>query len=163
MISEGTFRSDLYYRLNVLEIPIPPLRDRLADLGVLCEALLEEICEGLELRGEITDAGVSALGSYDWPGNIRELRNVLERAMTMGEEGGLLDADAIFKVLPRAGTRPVSSLAPQPVRPLSQTLAEAEAQAIEEALVASRGNRTRAAKLLGISRSVLYEKLAKLS
>jgi transcriptional regulator with PAS, ATPase and Fis domain len=115
------------------------------------------------LRGEITDAGVSALGSYDWPGNIRELRNVLERAMTMGEEGGLLDADAIFKVLPRAGTRPVSSLAPQPVRPLSQTLAEAEAQAIEEALVASRGNRTRAAKLLGISRSVLYEKLAKLS
>ena len=163
MISEGTFRSDLYYRLNVLEIPIPPLRDRLADLGVLCEALLEEICEGLELRGEITDAGVSALGSYDWPGNIRELRNVLERAMTMGEEGGLLDADAIFKVLPRAGARPVSSLAPQPVRPLSQTLAEAEAQAIEEALVASRGNRTRAAKLLGISRSVLYEKLAKLS
>jgi transcriptional regulator with PAS, ATPase and Fis domain len=163
MIAEGTFRSDLYYRLNVLEIPIPPLRDRLADLGVLCEALLEEICEGLELRGEITDAGVSALGSYDWPGNIRELRNVLERAMTMGEEGGLLDADAIFKVLPRGGTRPVSSLAPQPVRPLSQTLAEAEAQAIEEALVASRGNRTRAAKLLGISRSVLYEKLAKLS
>jgi transcriptional regulator with PAS, ATPase and Fis domain len=163
MIAEGEFRSDLYYRLNVLEIPIPPLRDRLADLGVLCEALLEEICEGLELRGEITDAGVSALGSYDWPGNIRELRNVLERALTMGEEGGLLDADAIFKVLPRNGNRPASSLTSQPVRPLSQTLAEAEAHAIEEALVASRGNRTRAAKLLGISRSVLYEKLARLS
>ena len=88
---------------------------------------------------------------------------MLERALTMGEDGGLLDADAIFKVLPRTGNRPVSSLTPQPVRPLSQTLAEAEAHAIEEALVASRGNRTRAAKLLGISRSVLYEKLAKLS
>ncbi|MEP4467994.1 sigma 54-interacting transcriptional regulator, partial [Marinobacter alexandrii] len=163
MIAEGSFRSDLYYRLNVLEIPIPPLRDRLADLGVLCEALLGEICEGLEFRGEITDAGVSALGSYDWPGNIRELRNVLERAMTMGEEGGILDADAVFKVLPRSSARPISSLTPQPVRPLAQTLADAEAQAIEEALVASRGNRTRAAKLLGISRSVLYEKLAKLS
>jgi transcriptional regulator with PAS, ATPase and Fis domain len=70
MIAEGEFRSDLYYRLNVLEIPIPPLRDRLADLGVLCEALLGEICDGLEMRGEITDAGVAALGGYDWPGNI---------------------------------------------------------------------------------------------
>ncbi|MGF2735865.1 sigma-54 interaction domain-containing protein [Marinobacter sp. DUT-1] len=163
MIAEGSFRSDLYYRLNVLEIPIPPLRDRLADLGVLCEALLEDIGDGLDVRGEITDAGVSALAEYDWPGNIRELRNVLERALTMGEEGGLLDADAIFKVLPRNGNRPVSTLTPRPVRPLGQTMAEAEAQAIEEALVAARGNRTRAAKLLGISRSVLYEKLAKMS
>ena len=63
----------------------------------------------------------------------------------------------------RNGNRPASSLVPQPVRPLAKTLADAEAQAIEEALVASRGNRTRAAKLLGISRSVLYEKLAKMS
>lgn len=163
MMAEGSFRSDLYYRLNVLEIPIPPLRDRLVDLGVLCEALLGEICDGLDLRGEITDAGIAALGGYDWPGNIRELRNVLERALTMGEDNGVLDADAIFKVLPRSSGRVVNSLAPRPIRPLAQTLAEAESQAIEEALVASRGNRTRAAKLLGISRSVLYEKLAKLS
>jgi len=163
MIVDGSFRSDLYYRLNVLEIPIPPLRDRLADLGVLCEAVLGEICDGLDVRGEITDAGVAALGSYDWPGNIRELRNVLERALTMSEEGGLLDADAIFKVLPKSRHRLTSSLTPRPVRPLARTLADAEAQAIEAALVASRGNRTRAAKLLGISRSVLYEKLAKLS
>ncbi|WP_036191454.1 sigma-54 interaction domain-containing protein [Marinobacter lipolyticus] len=163
MMAEGSFRSDLYYRLNVLEIPIPPLRERLADLGVLCEALLEDICDGLELRGEITDAAVSALGGYDWPGNIRELRNVLERALTMGEDNGLLDADAIFKVLPRNGSRPQSSLSPRPVRPLAQVMAEAEAQAIESALVACRGNRTRAAKLLGISRSVLYEKLARMS
>lgn len=163
MIAEGSFRSDLYYRLNVLEIPIPPLRDRMADLGVLCEALLEEICVGLELRGEINDAGVSALGSYDWPGNIRELRNVLERALTMSEEGGVLDADAIFRVLPRNGSSPLMVQAPRSVRPLAQTVANAEAQAIEEALLATRGNRSRAAKLLGISRSVLYEKLAKLS
>jgi len=163
MMAEGAFRSDLYYRLNVLEIAIPPLRDRLPDLGVLCEAILEALCEGLELRGEITDAAVTALGSYDWPGNIRELRNVLERALTMGEDNGLLDADAIFKVLPRNGARQVPSALPRPVRPLAQILAEAEAQAIEDALVASRGNRTRAAKLLGISRSVLYEKMARMS
>ncbi len=162
MMAAGSFRSDLYYRLNVLEIPIPPLRDRLPDLGILCEAILEEVCQGLDLRGEITDTAVSALSSYDWPGNVRELRNVLERALTMGEDGGLLDADAIFKVLPRSGYRPISSPVPKPVRPLAKTLADAAAQAIEEALVASRGNRTRAAKLLGISRSVLYEKLAKM-
>jgi transcriptional regulator with PAS, ATPase and Fis domain len=163
MIAQGSFRSDLYYRLNVLEITIPPLRDRLADLGVLCEALIGEICEGQGLRGEITDAGVAALGSYDWPGNIRELRNVLERALTMSEDGDLLDADAIFKVLQRSRSRAVSAMVPRSVRPLARIMAEAEAQAIEEALLVSRGNRTRAAKLLGISRSVLYEKLAKMS
>ncbi|HDZ37683.1 MAG TPA: AAA family ATPase, partial [Marinobacter sp.] len=163
MIADGSFRSDLYYRLNVLEIPIPPLRERLADLGLLCETLLCDISEGLDMRAEITDAGVAALASYDWPGNIRELRNVLERALTMSEEGGMLDADAMFKVLPRVGARPASQIASRPVRPLAVTLAEAEAQAVEEALVASRGNRTKAARLLGISRSVLYEKLAKMS
>lgn len=163
MIAEGSFRSDLYYRLNVLEIPIPPLRERLADLGLLCETLLWEVSEGQSMRAEITDAGVAALGSYDWPGNIRELRNVLERALTMSEEGGVLDADAMFKVLPRSNSPRASELAPRSVRLLSDTLAEAEARAVEEALVASRGNRSKAARLLGISRSVLYEKLAKMS
>ncbi|MDN6319541.1 MAG: sigma 54-interacting transcriptional regulator [Marinobacter sp.] len=163
MVADGTFRSDLYYRLNVLEIPIPPLRDRLADLGLLCETLLWEISEGQDMRAEITDAGVAALASYSWPGNIRELRNVLERALTMGEDNGVLDADAMFKVLPRGGARTDAQTASRPVRPLAETLAEAEAHAVEEALVASRGNRTKAAKLLGISRSVLYEKLAKMS
>lgn len=163
MIADGSFRSDLYYRLNVLEIPIPPLRERLADIGLLCETLLWEISEGLDMRAEISDAGVAALASYDWPGNIRELRNVLERALTMSEEGGDLDADAMFKVLPRGGVRPALRISSRPIRPLAETLAEAEAQAVEEALVASRGNRTKAARLLGISRSVLYEKLAKMS
>ncbi|CUR46848.1 transcriptional regulator with PAS, ATPase and Fis domain [Alloalcanivorax xenomutans] len=163
MMEEGRFRSDLYYRLNVLEITIPPLRERLPDLGVLCEAILEDIAAGLELRAEITDAAVSALSSYDWPGNVRELRNVLERGLTMGEETGLLDADAIFKVLPRKSGRLQPVGAAQPARPLAQVLAEAELQAIEAALVASRGNRSRAARILGISRSALYEKLNKLS
>lgn len=163
MIAEGSFRSDLYYRLNVLEIKIPPLRERLADLGVLCEALLGEICESQNIHGEITDAGVAALSCYDWPGNVRELRNVLERALTMNESGDLLDADAIFKILPGSSQRQVSPLPGRPVRPLARAVAEAEAQAIDEALVICRGNRTRAARLLRISRSVLYEKLAKMS
>lgn len=163
MIAEGSFRSDLYYRLNVMEITIPPLRDRLPDLGVLCEAILENNGQGPEMRREITDSGVAALGSYEWPGNVRELRNVLERALTMAEDGGQLDANAIFRVLPRGGSCPEPLRALRPVKPLAKTLANAEAQAIEEALVASRGNRTRAARMLGISRSVFYEKLARLS
>lgn len=163
MMAEGRFRSDLYYRLNVLEIPIPPLRERLPDLGILCESILEDVCQGLDLRGEITDTAVAALSSYDWPGNVRELRNVLERALTMGEDSGALDADAIFKVLPRHGLRAELASDTHLARPLAAVLAQAEAGAIEAALLASRGNRSRAAQLLGISRSALYEKLARLS
>ncbi|OEY67947.1 sigma-54-dependent Fis family transcriptional regulator [Marinobacter sp. X15-166B] len=164
MIATGGFRSDLYYRLNVVEIPIPPLRVRLPDLGVLCEAIMEDLCASTGARGEITDGAIAALGSYDWPGNVRELRNVLERALTMGEDpGGVLDADAIFRVLPRSGGRIRSVMPAHTVQPLAQVLAQAEAEAIEAALLASRGNRSQAARLLGISRSALYEKLAKLS
>jgi len=163
MIAEGSFRSDLYYRLNVLEICIPPLRERVADLGVLSEALLGEIWDGQNQRREITDSGVAALASYHWPGNIRELRNVLERAMTMAETDDLLDADAIFRVLPRVAENQQAPVAMAFTRPLARVVADAEAEAIEQALVACRGNRTRAARLLGISRSVLYEKLAKMS
>lgn len=163
MIAEGSFRSDLYYRLNVLEICIPPLRERVADLGVLSEALLGEIWDGHNQRREITDSGVAALASYHWPGNIRELRNVLERAMTMAETDDLLDADAIFRVLPRVAENQQAPVAMAFTRPLARVVADAEAEAIEQALVACRGNRTRAARLLGISRSVLYEKLAKMS
>lgn len=163
MVAEGSFRSDLFYRLNVLEIRVPSLRERVADLGVLCEALLQDIGQVQGLRGEITDSGLNTLGGYHWPGNIRELRNVLERALTNGEGAGVLDAEALLAVLPdrlpdsnRAGSF-------RPVRPLARTLAAAESRAIEEALVAARGNRSRAAKMLGISRSALYEKMARMS
>ncbi|SFR66015.1 PAS domain S-box-containing protein [Marinobacter daqiaonensis] len=163
MVAEGAFRSDLYYRLNVMEITVPPLRERLADLGVLCEAFLGDMGVGPGARADITDSGIAALSGYDWPGNIRELRNVLERALTMDEGDGLLDAEAIFRVLPSQSGKAAFRLAARPIKPLSKTVAEAEARAIEEALVASRGNRSQAAKLLGISRSVLYDKLSRVS
>ncbi|NHI00452.1 sigma-54-dependent Fis family transcriptional regulator [Oceanimonas sp. MB9] len=167
MVADGSFRSDLYYRLNVLEIAIPPLRQRLGDLGILCEVLLEDMGAG-QSRVEITDAGIAALGQYHWPGNIRELRNVLERAWTMSEEAELLDAEQIARVLPD-GAGPAMGTVPAPVlpsaafgvRPLAEVLARAEAEALHAALQQAEGNRTQAARLLGVSRSVFYQKLAR--
>ena len=166
MMEEGRFRSDLYYRLNVLEIPIPPLRDRLQDLGVLCEALLENLGRDLELRAEITDAAIGALSGYCWPGNIRELRNVLERILTLREDSGVIDANDIASVLPVADLYPPSAAGgslPKAARPLAEVLAEAERGVIATALATAGGNRSKAARILGISRSALYAKLGRLS
>lgn len=173
MVAEGSFRSDLYYRLNVLEIRIPPLRERRADIGILCEFLLEDICSGQE-RTEITDGAVALLSQHHWPGNVRELHNVLERAFTMSDGAAVLDVDTLHRVLPESipPDNPVpadstafdAAVAPRSaVRPLAAVLAEAEADAIRAALAQSRNNRSQAARLLGISRSVFYDKLARLS
>jgi len=147
-----------------MRIHLPPLRKRGDCLRLLAEHFVWLF--GRELNKDvrqISSEAMEILNRYPWPGNVRELRNVLERGLTMGEETGLLDADAIFKVLPRKSGRLQPVGAAQPARPLAQVLAEAELQAIEAALVASRGNRSRAARILGISRSALYEKLNKLS
>ncbi|MFC4257527.1 sigma-54 interaction domain-containing protein [Marinobacter lacisalsi] len=172
MTSDGTFRSDLYYRLNVMEIAVPPLRDRLADLGILCESLLADLSDGPGLGAEITDEALALLARHHWPGNIRELRNVLERALTLNENAESLDHEVLAQVLPDlelpAGTAPGAADDPEPGVPgrgqtLAAAVASAERAAIESALAASRGNRSQAARLLGISRSVLYQKLDRLS
>ena len=172
MVAEGSFRSDLYYRINVLEIRVPPLRERLADLGILCESLLADLTNGPGLGAEITDDAVALLARHHWPGNIRELRNVLERALTLDEGAELLDSQALARVLPaleplptpdatarnRPGDTPVAG-----TPTLAEAVASAEREAIESALAACHGNRSQAARLLGVSRSVFYQKLARLS
>ena len=167
MLRDGSFRSDLYYRLNVLEIRVPPLRERLQDLGLLCETLLEEIALGGELHAELTSEGLAVLHQYDWPGNIRELRNSLAQALTLNEGKQALSAEDMAAVLPlqtASTARPnLDERAAAPVRPLAETVAAAELAAIEGALRATGGNRSQAARMLGISRSVLYEKLARMS
>ena len=165
MVAEGSFRSDLYYRLNVLQIRLPPLRERLVDLGVLCEAILEDIAVHGEARVEITAEAVTLLARHDWPGNVRELRNVLEQALTLNEDCSILDVVQLEPLVPASGNpapRPAAAVA-FGVRPLSEVLAEAEAEAIRRALRQTGGNKARTARLLGISRSVLYEKLARMS
>ena len=162
LAADGQFRSDLYYRLNVLRINVPPLRDRLEDLEALCEVMLERIAErtGLPHR-ELAPDALAVLSGYAWPGNVRELRNVLEQ-VTMLAESPRLTAQDFATVLPdaavRSGQERRGRQRGEPRR-LADAVAAAELAVIREALAAANGNKVGAAQLLGISRATLYEKL----
>jgi transcriptional regulator with PAS, ATPase and Fis domain len=182
MVAAGTFRADLYYRLNVLPIRLPPLRERLADL----EALVESLSEDIARRGAMPPRSVSPqaldlLAQQAWPGNVRELRNTLEQAALMNDDL-VLEARHFAAVLGPAAARAQAAAPavvpavpmPLPVRrdapaqddgPTLRTLAEQVAQteraAIGQALRAHGGNRLRTARALGMSRAALYERLAR--
>ena len=161
MVSMERFRSDLYYRLSVLPIELPPLRNRIDDLELLCDHLLEDIAQrsGRPLR-EITATGLAVLAAYPWPGNIRELANVLEQ-VAMNSDKPRLSAEDFSLVLPR--TRGTSRAGERPTLKLADVVADAERSAIRSALAAAEGKKILAAELLGISRATLYEKLAALA
>ncbi len=164
MLDAGTFRSDLYYRLNVLQLQVPPLRDRRTDLGVLCEAILEDLAAESDLYATITPEAIELLAGHDWPGNVRELRNILEQALTLNEQVGVLGTRELAPLLPgRRLTRPRDDAPARPVRLLTDVISEVEREAIAAALQAHGGNKAASARALGISRSVLYEKLKKMS
>ncbi len=158
MVAEGRFREDLYYRLNVLPVRVPPLRERLSDLEALAESLLESIAErtGMPQR-ELATSALAVLAAHPWPGNIRELRNVLEQA-AMLTDNARLGAEDFVRVLPGAPARAETGK-PVQLRPLPQLIAELERSSIQSALAATGGNKVSAAKMLGISRATLYEKL----
>jgi transcriptional regulator with PAS, ATPase and Fis domain len=157
LVRQGRFRSDLFYRLNVLSIKLPPLRERLQDLEALCELILAQIAErsGVPQR-EISAEALAALGGCAWPGNIRELRNVLERAVMMSD-ARRLEARDFASVLPA-----VSEQTQAATRSLAQAVADTERVAIAAALEAAHGNKSLAAQTLGVSRATLYEKMAQL-
>ena len=178
MVAAGSFRADLYYRLNVLPIRLPALRDRLDDLEALVETLADDISRrsGLPHKSLTADA-LDLLARHAWPGNIRELRNVLEQASLMTDDlllgaahfAALVKDDAAAGAQCRAGAsrsvgaHPAAVAATTPAsdfRPLPQAVAELEARAIVQALQATAGNKLAAARLLGISRATLYQKLA---
>jgi transcriptional regulator with PAS, ATPase and Fis domain len=156
-VKAGSFRSDLYYRLNVLPLRLPPLRARPEDIDPLCEKILDELAPadggGAWL---LTDMARAALRQHPWPGNVRELRNVLQR-ITATAIGRTLDVDAIHDAL--GGQAPGSDLPTAAPNTLADVLAEAERAAIVRALQATGGAKNQAAALLGISRSRFYEKL----
>src|SRR5690606_5024217 len=102
LMEERKFRSDLYYRIAVLTVNVPPLRERLSDIGVICERLLETIPRAEDMADwVIEDDAVALLAGYDWPGNVRELRNALERAAAIAPTE-VLDAETIARAMPRA-------------------------------------------------------------
>ena len=160
MVDAGSFRADLYYRLNVLPLCLPPLRDRLDDLPLLCETLLEAIAErAQEAPRTVSVAGLLRLAAHAWPGNVRELQNVLQRALARCDDRELPAAS--FDLPAAAPTAAVAPrpLSAEPVRSLREAVAAAERSEIEKALLACAGVKVQAAKLLGISRAQLYEKL----
>ena len=156
LVNKNKFRQDLYYRLNVVKIKIPPLRDRLDDIPCLCDDILNKQIQSMGLTSKtVTDRAIFALKLYNWPGNVRELRNILERAANVSI-GNYID----IQHLPDFISEKINDDVEKPnVQTLKYKLAEAEVHAIIEALKYCDGNRTEAAKLLGIHRTALYKKL----
>jgi transcriptional regulator with PAS, ATPase and Fis domain len=162
MVSMGRFRSDLYYRLSVLPIELPPLRERIADIESLCDHILEDIARRSgQPQRELTPTALAVLSSYAWPGNIRELRNVLEQ-VTLNSDHPRLSAEEFTLVLPRVGSA-ARQAGERPTLKLADIVADAERSAFRSALAAADGKKILAAELLGISRATLYQKLSDLS
>jgi DNA-binding NtrC family response regulator len=153
-VKEGTFRADLYYRLNVVSLHIPPLRERREDIPLLAEHFAHK--HGRSEGAAISPAARDLLLAYGWPGNVRELENVVARALALNPSGVILPED-----LPEAirGGQPAS--APVPGLPGSErpTLAELERRYAAQVLRETDGNKTRAAEVLGIDRKTLYRLL----
>src|ERR1700758_5526295 len=157
-LEDGTFREDLYYRLNVVAIDIPPLRDHKEDIPALANFFLEKFAResGKPIRG-ITPGAMKLLIDFHWPGNVRELENIIERGVTLSA-GSTLDAADIH--LDPPSSRAVAG-APA-VLPVGMTLDQWEDEAIREALKQANGNKSQAARSLGLSRNALRYRLSKI-
>jgi transcriptional regulator with PAS, ATPase and Fis domain len=177
LVQSGQFREDLFYRLNVLPLRVPALRDRSSDIP----ALIEVLAEDLALRGdlphpEVSVQAVALLSAQNWRGNVRELRNVIEQLL-LRSDTGLMDAAEVALVLRESGLSqvlpaqmqvPNSQLSVLPMAsksadalmvPLSQQVEALERLAVAKALEVTRGNKAAAAKMLGVSRAKLYLRL----
>ncbi|NLB73697.1 MAG: sigma-54-dependent transcriptional regulator [Firmicutes bacterium] len=165
-VKEGRLREDLYYRLNVVPIFIPPLRERLEDLPFLCQALIRRFNQAYGRNvTRISGDAIEALCAYDWPGNVRELENVLSRAMINMYYTDVEILPQHLPALDRLGSRPAptqrlqGSQEKDAVRKLEETVKDAEVKAIQSALEAASGNKRRASEILGISIRSLYYKI----
>jgi transcriptional regulator with PAS, ATPase and Fis domain len=156
LVQAGRFREDLYYRINVVSVKIPPLRDRQQDIPWLMERFFAESADRMEtsLKGISSLAEEAAL-SYDWPGNIRELRNRMERAVALGLGQWVMPGD----MFPEQGDETASTLQ---MGSLEEVRQSAEKRHILRALAATSGEVGAASKLLGIGRTTLWEKMRRL-
>jgi len=153
MVADGDFREDLYYRLYVVAITLPPLRERIGDIPILLKHFMDEFNaeNGRDIDG-FTPEALDLLAAYGWPGNVRELRNVVEQVVVLSR-GKRIGARELPAHIRETDSGDVS------VSIGSGTLEDVEKQAIAQALKASGGNRTRAAEQLGISRRTLHRKI----
>jgi len=170
-IREGKFREDLFYRLNVFPVPLPPLREHMEDIPSLLSTLLEDMNHKHGTR--VTDAApavTDALHAYTWPGNVRELRNVIERATIIAGEGTIrtdhlppgfgATSDVMAAPAHASAGAAVSAGNGDELRlPVGSTIEQAERALIEITLEHTRNNKTRAAEILGISQKTLFNKL----
>lgn len=155
MVTEGKFRADLFYRLNVISVNVPPLRERKDDIPALIGHFLHKIATGKEIPPKIvSDQALSLLLSYPWPGNIRELENVIERLIYISE-GNVIKVEDLPAPIRQLGAADREA----ELRPLKQAVQELEKDMICRALQATGNNRVKAANMLGMARASFYQKL----
>ena len=147
-VTQGRFRADLYYRLNVFDVHLPPLRERLEDIPLLVAGFLREFDHTAGRGVEITPEAMNALRQHDWPGNVRELRNVIERATIVCEDGSIRRED-------------LSLWSTSPAQVDTTDLDVIERRTIERVMRETNGNKRQASRMLGISRMQLYGRLRK--
>jgi two-component system, NtrC family, response regulator HydG len=157
-VAEKRFRQDLYYRLNVARFILPALRDRREDIPLLFQFFLEKYNRKMNARSHVGDGVVESLQQYDFPGNIRELENLVEQAVALSG-GGVITLDDIGITPPAA----VSPTQPAAGKALADVVDTAERVAIETALRECEGSRERAADALGISATTLWRKMTRLN
>jgi transcriptional regulator with PAS, ATPase and Fis domain len=151
LVDEGKFRSDLWFRLNVARIEIPPLRERRGDVPLLAWFYLNHYNGKYGQSARLMDSGVKAMQEQTWPGNVRQLQHLVER-LTILAPGGQITSDAVHDSL----------AAMEPREHSVETLADAEQDQIRRVLAATGGNKSRAAQILGIERKTLYRKLERM-
>jgi DNA-binding NtrC family response regulator len=157
-LEQGTFREDLYYRLNVVPMNIPPLRERKQDIPFLANHFLRKLAPDTSYQVEsITDAAMEKLMAYHWPGNVRELENVIERSLVMATGTELGESDIKLESAPRPRPQNDSRFLPE-----GMTLDQYEQDLIREALRRADGNKSQAARLLGLTRNALRYRLTQM-
>ena len=168
LVDEGTFREDLYYRLNVIPLQLPPLRDRREDIPLLVQTFLEQIGEAqtpARSNVAISQAAMRRLMAFEWPGNIRQLENVIERALTLTPGQSQVDVGDLPPEIQKHNLNPVRPdvALPEHGLDLSDHLSTIERELIRLALEQTQGNKQKAASLLNIKRTTLVEKTKRLS
>ncbi|MGH9559194.1 MAG: sigma-54-dependent transcriptional regulator [Bryobacteraceae bacterium] len=151
LVDEQKFREDLWYRLNVVRLTVPPLCERPSDIPLLVHYFLKRYSQRYKLDARLTDSGLKIMGEYSWPGNVRQLQHMMER-LTILAPGYRIDAAAVRQAIEQMDSRDHAS----------ETLADTETDQIRRVLAATNGNKSRAAKILGIERKTLYRKLERM-